>query len=462
MTILNKNHIRQLRGNVGITQVGCNYGLINKRQPAKNSTINGIALLISLYFPPEIGGGSTGAWNRAMVLHKMGYSVFVVCGFPTYPSGKVSDGKYRGKLFSIEISEPFTLLRLRLLPISYSGFTKRLILFLNFVFLCILYLFRILKITGKVDLVYARAPFPFSSIAGFVYSKITRSFFVFEAPDLWPEQLVILETHLLPIIMRIGRVVAKWSYSVPDVIITVGELAANHISREYEPKAPVYGIPIGVDPDRFPRISTHDSRTKLIKMCIIPSDLQDKFIVLYSGIISNNQRVENLAYAARKLKKDDEKEIAILIIGEGDEKRKLQELKLIHNLNGLYILPPQPREIMPVLISAADLCAILLSFESIFDAALPTKFYEYLACGKPMIGVCRGELADIINSSEIGRTADPGNVDKVVSIIKFLKNSPDLMQTLETNCYITLQRFSLDAISNQFLDLLNKYRGTKS
>jgi hypothetical protein len=130
------------------------YGTANT-----GDTSRGIALLISMYFPPEFLGGSTGAWNRAMVLHKIGYSVFVLCGFPSFPTGKVTDPKYKGKLFYVEKNYyPFTVIRIRLLPISHQAFIRRLIIFLNFIFLSILYLPRVLRVTGNIDLVYARAP----------------------------------------------------------------------------------------------------------------------------------------------------------------------------------------------------------------------------------------------------------------------------------------------------------------
>src|SRR5919112_6482578 len=117
-----------------------------------------VALLITMYFPPEPSGGSTHAWNRAMVLNKIGYSVFVICGFPAYPNGKVSDPKYKGKFFYIESMQPFKVIRFRLLPLKHVGYIKRLVLFLDFVFLTILYMPKILKITGKVGIVYSLAP----------------------------------------------------------------------------------------------------------------------------------------------------------------------------------------------------------------------------------------------------------------------------------------------------------------
>ena len=87
---------------------------------------------------------------------------------------------------------------------------------------------------------------------------------------------------------------------------------------------------------------------------------------------------------------------------------------------------------------------------------MPTKFYEYLACGKPIIGVCGGEPADIINSNNIGRTAKPGDIDKLASVIKDLKNSPTLIHTMENNCKKTSQLFSLDTLACNFQDVLKK------
>jgi glycosyltransferase involved in cell wall biosynthesis len=111
---------------------------------------------------------------------------------------------------------------------------------------------------------------------------------------------------------------------------------------------------------------------------------------------------------------------------------------------------------MPIVISSADSCTIQLSFEPIFDIALPTKFFEYIASGKPMIGICRGELANIINSNDIGRTVNFGDIDSLVTTIRDFKNSPNLMQTMKNNCYRTVERFSLDSLSSELQYILRK------
>jgi hypothetical protein len=62
---------------------------------SNNSSLGRIALLISMYFPPEPGGGSTTAWNRVLILSKIGHSVYVLYGFPSYPTGRVNEDAYK-------------------------------------------------------------------------------------------------------------------------------------------------------------------------------------------------------------------------------------------------------------------------------------------------------------------------------------------------------------------------------
>jgi colanic acid biosynthesis glycosyl transferase WcaI len=429
---------------------------LDNKRPAQLFDFSSIALLISIYFPPEPGGGAGAAWNRAVILRKIGYSVFVLSSFPSYPSGKVSDPKYEGKFFYIENLGPFTVIRLRVLPLEYSGYLKRFMIFSSFIFLALVYMPRILRITGRIGLVYSIAPIIFSSFIGFVYSKFTRSFFVYEVSDLWPEELVVFETHFTPLVMRVGKTLAKLSYMVPDMIVAISKLAAEHVSTKYKPKAHVYPLPIGVDLNKFPILSQDNSRAELMDKNILPNELRNKFIILYSGLISSGTEVENLAFAADKLKSEEDKEIVFLIVGEGEAKQNIERLKVERNLSNLYLLPFQPRDTMPTIISASDACAVALPYDPIYGVDVPTKFYEYLACGKPIIGVCGGEPADIINSNNIGRTAKPGDIDKLASIIKDLKNSPTLIHTMENNCKKTLQLFSLDTLACNFQDALRK------
>lgn len=419
-------------------------------------TLKLVALLISIYFPPESGGGATGAWNRAMTLYKMGFHVFVLTGFPAYPLGRVTDQGYRRHFFKVENAQPFTIIRIRLLPLAHEGYFKRFILFNNFVLLSVVYLPRILRLTGALSLVYARSPVLFSSISGFIYSRMTGALYIYEVPDLWPEELVAFPSNFSNLMSRIGVIAASWSYLHPDVIITIGNLAAEYIRTRYKPKAPVYGVPVGVDTDKFHLLSMSESRKTLMDEGIFPRELESKFIILYSGIISGAQHIETLALVSEKLLKIRKNNIAIVIVGEGPSKQKLQIIKAERDLVNFYLLGLQPRNRMSTIISACNCCVVVLSSESIFQIALPTKFYEYLACRKPIIGICSGELANVIREWGIGFVVKHEDVENFLEIINKLDSSSPDLDTIQHNLDRAAQAFSIEEICQRFKRILRE------
>jgi len=414
-----------------------------------------IALLISIYFTPEPGGGARTAWNRALILHKIGYAVFVICGFPSYPTGRVIETTYRGKFFYVEKMNNFTLIRLRLLPLESRGYLRRLILYMNFIFLSFIWMPKILTISLKPELVYALAPNMFSCIIGFVYAKVTKSFFIYEVSAFWPEELVALRIRLYSIISLFGKPFAKLSYVLPDMLVVISNSAAKYVANNYHPKVLIYAMPIGVDPDRYPSRTKESSRKELIQKNILPAVLENKFIVLYAGVITKVTKVINLIYAADKLK-NNQNNIAFLIIGEGEEKESIEQFKSDNMINNLYLLPFQDAKWVPYIISAADVCVVPLSPESIYETTLPTKFFDYLACNKPQIGICGGELEELINTNKIGLTVKDGEIDRLVNVVLSLSNSPSLIDSMILNSGQLLSNFTLSRLSFNFDKALRK------
>jgi glycosyltransferase involved in cell wall biosynthesis len=425
------------------------------KSSSHKSSMGHIALLISIYFTPEPGGGARTAWNRALILHKIGYTVFVICGFPSYPTGRVIETTYRGKFFYVEKMNNFTLIRLRLLPLESRGYLRRLILYMNFIFLSFIWMPKILTISLKPELVYALAPNMFSCIIGFVYAKVTKSFFIYEVSAFWPEELVALRIRLYSIISLFGKPFAKLSYVLPDMLVAISNSAAKYIANNYHPKVLIYAMPIGVDPDRYPSRTKESSRKELIQKNILPAVLENKFIVLYAGVITKVTKVINLIYAADKLK-NNQNNIAFLIIGEGEEKESIEQFKSDNMINNLYLLPFQDAKWVPYIISAADVCVVPLSPESIYETTLPTKFFDYLACNKPQIGICGGELEELINTNKIGLTVKDGEIDRLVKVVLSLSNSPSLIDSMILNSGQLLSNFTLSRLSFNFDKALRK------
>lgn len=413
----------------------------------------GIVLLISLNFPPEMSGGATGAWNRAMVLQNIGFKVFVLAGISQIRNGEDNSRNYQHKVFFIETIDDFTVIRLRVPRLKNNGIVRPFLMFVSFIILSVFYLPKIWKLTSSVDIIYARSPIVFCSIIGYIYSKFMHSYYIYEAPDIWPDELVVIKSPLLPLVLSLGRVFAKFSYASPDLILTISESASDYIKDNYKPKVRVFGIPSGVDIKKFSPSPTLEARKRLVEDGIYDQNLLDKFIILYSGRLSDAQKVEDLAYAAERL--NEYSDIRIVIIGEGPGKKILEQLKSDKKLSNLVLMPPQRRELMPSIISSVNVCTIFLSSEPIYDIAIPTKFYEYLGCQKPMIGVCGGEVEKIINKNNIGFTCRSGEIDKLTIAIIRLRNVGEL-SLVEENCSSALNEFSLEAITEKFMKILKE------
>jgi hypothetical protein len=58
--------------------------------------------------------------------------------------------------------------------------------------------------------------------------------------------------------------------------------------------------------------------------------------------------------------------------------------------------------------------------EPIFGIVFPTKFYEYIACDKPIIAICKGELSEVINFNKIGLAVDKENIEDKYKLSKIL------------------------------------------
>ena len=238
------------------------------------------------------------------------------------------------------------------------------------------------------------------------------------------------------------------------MIIVISELAGEYVNKTYKPKVLVYPLAIGVDPGRYHLRSKETSRKELIEKNVFPRDLENKFIVLYSGVISKVTNVENLVLAASKIK--NETDIAFLIIGEGEEKAKLEQMRRIDKISNLLLLPFQASIFVPHIIAAADVCVVPLSDEPIYETTVPTKFYDYLACHKPQIGICAGELAMLIDSNKIGVTVKVGDIDGLVETILSLKNSPSTIQLMTQNLARVLKDFTVDNLASKFGNVLKK------
>src|SRR5262249_62180566 len=99
-------------------------------------------------------------------------------------------------------------------------------------------------------------------------------------------------------------------------------------------------------------------------------------------------------------------------------------------LHNVIMRPSVAKAEVPEVYAAADACLVPLRDVPIFETFVPSKLFEVLAAGRPVIGAVRGEARDILQRSGGALLVDPERGDQLATAIDDLRHNPTLAQQL--------------------------------
>lgn len=354
---------------------------------------------VTLYFPPEVGAAQRRISELTCRLAHLGHQVTVLTGFPNYPSG-IKPPEYRRKLFMKERKEDYTIIRVPHYVAPNKGFLKRLMIHLTFAFSASVYsLFM-----KRDDVVYVESPPLFNGFVGLT-SKWGRHIpYFFNVADPWPQTAIELGALSNKWLIAFSRFLEKTFYRYAERIlaVTVGDkLAIEEIGFASE-KVPL--ITNGVDHILFNDVVEPDKE-------IFQYRQPNRLLALYAGTHGMAQSLATILKAADRLRDES---IDFLFIGDGAEKEMLQDMAEKLKLSHLTFLPPLPQSRMPNVLRAVDIAIISLRDIKLFETTMPSKCFEAMAAGLPIMLAVRGEMAGHISKAGCGLVAQPENVEDVV------------------------------------------------
>jgi colanic acid biosynthesis glycosyl transferase WcaI len=150
-----------------------------------------------------------------------------------------------------------------------------------------------------------------------------------------------------------------------------------------------------------------------------------KLVVLYAGNMGRPHGIETLAAAIKELEADDE--IHFIFMGSGSKRKILDEM-VKQGARNLTVLPPRPRSAQREFLNACDV-AILSLVPGMLGLAVPSRTYNLMAAGKPIIALVStpSEVAQVVREEEIGWVVEPGQVKDAVGAILEAKAGPGLL-----------------------------------
>lgn len=365
----------------------------------------------SHYFVPEVGAPSARVFDMARQWVETGHEVQVVTCLPNHPQGQIYPGYHKNRhmnedMAGIKVHRHLTYIT------ANRGFIKKTLSHVSF--WPSARIFSTPRL-GSVDVTIGTSPTFFAAMAAADAAKRNRAPFIMEVRDLWPDIFVDLGVITNQRIIKLLRLWEMSLYKRAARVVTVTESFRASLLERGLPPDKVHTITNGADIDFWtPRSPQPETAASL--------GLSGCFVVLYLGTHGISQRLSQVVEAAKSLQ--NRTDIKFLLVGAGAEKAALQQQAREARLENLVFHDPVDKEQVREMYAMADAALVPLRDIPLFDAFIPSKLFEVMAVGKPVIGCLRGEAADILRRSKGGMLVKPEDCHALAAVVRELADDP--------------------------------------
>ena len=395
--------------------------------------------ILTQYFPPEMGAPQARLHELAVRLQARGHTITVITAMPNYPTGKVFQD-YRRRLFCLERMNGMKIIRTAIWPSKSTRLVPRLVSFMSFVVSSLL---TGTWVVGKQDVLIVESPPLFLGMSGVPMAMLTRSKLVFMVSDIWPDLLVRIGGLTNPRQIRMLEKLEGMIYRRSACVALTNPGAADQI-RERFPDVSCGVISNGVDTTLFrPELRSEEIRQEF---GIKPG----QFAAGYCGLHGIFQGLEVVVEAAKRLR--DRDDIRIVMVGEGPTKEALIAQAKADGLENIAFYPRQPKSRMPAILASMD--ASLIPLAADMPGTMPSKVYEALAAGVPMVVTAGCEAEQLVRKYDVGRLFAASDADALAQGVAELAADPALREKMRASSLKLAQRFDRAVIAQRTEQLL--------
>ena len=399
-------------------------------------------LILTQYFPPEVGAPQNRLFELAVRLKKAGVDVSVLTAMPNYPQMKIHEA-YVGKKYVFETLEGIPVHRSTIYIPKSKSIVQRLMNYFSFVYSS--GRTGVNKI-GDVDIIMCESPPLFLGWSALYLKRKKKAKLIFNVSDLWPESAEKLGVVTNKWMLKLAYNLEKKLYKRAALVSGQTQGICKNINQRF-PEVPTYWLPNGVDISYYDP-SAVNGNTWREKNNFKPNDV----LFLYAGIIGLAQGLEIILYAAQLVK--DKTELKFILLGSGPEKEKLQQLKAELNLENVIFVDGVSKKEMPEIVAASDVSVIPLKKMDLFLGAIPSKIFENLAMQKPILLGVDGEARELfIEQGNCGLYFEPENHKALAEAAIQISTDTQLRKQLGENGrrYVS-EKFNRDTIANAFYE----------
>jgi glycosyltransferase involved in cell wall biosynthesis len=408
-------------------------------------------LFLTDNFPPEVNAPASRTHEHCRHWVRAGHRVTVITCAPNFPTGKVFDG-WRNRLWQTSEVDGIHVIRVWSYITANEGFVRRVLDYLSYMASATL----ASLFVRRIDIVVATSPQFFTAVAGWAVGAMKRVPFVFELRDLWPESIKAVGAMSNPRLIGAIERLEMFLYRRAARIVSVTHSFRDTLGRRGIDVAKIEVVTNGVDISRFTPRPKHAALMHTL-------GLQGRFVAGYIGTHGMAHALETLLRAAAILKtRPEAARICLLLLGDGARKADLKAEAARLQLDNVVFVDSVAKHEVVNYWSLLDVSIIHLRRTELFTTVIPSKLFECMGMGIPVLHGVEGESADIVRRDGVGCTFEPENAEQLADALMRLMADPATLATYRTGCLASAGRYDRSELADKMLAVLTRTAGVAS
>ena len=406
-------------------------------------------LIHSLIFSPD-GVSTAYLYNDiAMRLQERGYEVVVLTTTPHFNivQEQVEKQPMKWKVWGFCKVSKFH--GMTVLHVPQKKFKSTLLRLIGFVYWHVVSFFIGLTIK-HVDLILSPSPPLTVGWMNLGLAKLKGCKVIYNVQEIYPDILKLKGGFVLKFLKRMERKV----YNHSDAVTTIDKVFYETIAPRFKDQNKLHIIPNFVDTELYHEVEWEGK----LDENLFPKS--DSIKLLYAGNIGHAQSWEPLIELADKTR---DLNVEYVVIGEGAKRDYVASEIEKRGLDKLHLLPYQPRELMPAILTYSNASFIFMAPEMDGDG-FPSKVYTIMACERPML-ILSGENTPIVNflkDKDCAKIITEQDFDKKIDeMVTWLKSvTKEKIGQMGKNGLAEIQaKYTKEKVTDMYCDLVKDLIG---
>ena len=401
-------------------------------------------LFLTMYYKPDSAATGLLMAELAEELAERGHEIIIITSMPHYTTNSIWQ-EYRRRLWIRETHGNIQIHRLwAYVPINKDRLLPRFFSYLSFTILSTL----IGCWVPHPDVIVTPSPSPplTNGVSAYLLGKLRGVPFISNIQDIYPDVAIRMGVMKNPAVIAAYKKLERFVYKHSKMVTVISEGFKENLKNKGVPEAKIDVIPNFIDAkfvSPLPRRNAFSAE----------HGLDNSFVALFAGNVGMSQGLESVLEAAALLR--NERDILILIVGNGASKAGLQEQAQEMGLENVRFLPYQPYTRVPELYSASDIGLIPLR-RGFTNDSVPSKLFTVMGVARPLIACVdsHSETAHVVAESGCGLCVEPENPQALAKAILTLYRDKELaMQMGKRGRTHVEAHYTRESVACQYQDI---------